>query len=412
MTESPPTPAPGPIDTARPAGTAAEVFGVFLKLGLTAFGGPIAHVGYFRQEVVQRRRWLDEGQFAQLLAVCQCVPGPASSQMGLAIGLFRAGWRGAVAAFVAFTLPSALLMFGVAALAARLDHGIGAAVVHGLKLVAVAVVAHGLVGMARQLAPDAPRALIAAAACALIVLTGSGWAQLAAVAAGGALGLWLCRRVSAPAAAVFPVSYGSRSAAVFLLLFLIGLGAALVQPSYGTPTMASLAGAFYQAGALVFGGGHVVLPLLQQAVVDSGWVGPDTFLAGYGAAQAMPGPMFSLAAFLGAEVPLDVPAAAGAAVALLALFLPGFLLLLAVLPVWSGLARRRWAASAMAGIGAAVVGLLAAAFHDPVWTQGVHTPADVAIAAVGFALLTIARVSALWVVLWAVAAAVALQQVL
>jgi chromate transporter len=412
VTTSPPTPTPGPIDATRPDGTATEIFGVFLKLGLTAFGGPIAHVGYLRQECVQRRRWLDEAQFAQLLAVCQCVPGPASSQMGFAIGLFRAGWRGAVAAFVAFTLPSALLMFGAAALASRLDHGMGAAVVHGLKLVAVAVVAHGLVNMARQLAPDAPRALIAAAACALIVLAGGGRAQLAVVAFGGALGLWLCRDVSAPAAAVFPVRYGSRRAAAFLLAFLIGLGASLVQPSSSTATMGSLASAFYQTGALVFGGGHVVLPLLQQAVVDTGWVDPDTFLAGYGSAQAMPGPMFSVAAFLGAEVPLGLPAAAGAAVALLALFLPGFLLLLAVLPVWSGLARRRWAASAMAGINAAVVGLLAAAFHDPVWRQGVHTPGDVAIAVVGFTLLAILRVSALWVVLWAVGAAIAVRQLL
>ena len=409
MTASPP--APGPIATAPPAGTAAEVFRVFLTLGLTAFGGPIAHVGYFRQEVVQRRRWLDEVQFAQLLAVCQCVPGPASSQMGLAIGLFRAGWRGAVAAFVAFTLPSALLMFGVAVLAPRLDHGIGVAVVHGLKLVAVAVVAHGLVGMARQLAPDVPRALIAAAACALMVLIGGAWAPLAAVAAGGALGLWLCRRASAPAAAVFPVRYGSRRAAAFLLVFLGGLGASLVAPSLDAPAMARVAGAFYQAGALVFGGGHVVLPLLQQAVVDTGWVGPDRFLAGYGAAQTMPGPMFSLAAFLGADVPSGLPAAAGAAVALLALFLPGFLLLLAVLPVWSGLARRRWAASVMAGIGAAVVGLLAAALYDPVWTQGVRSPVDLAIAVVGFALLAIPRASALWVVAWAVAASIAVQQV-
>ena len=411
MTESSPTPEPDSIDTARPIGTAAEVFRVFLKLGLTSFGGPIAHVGYFREECVRRRQWLDEVRFAQLLAVCQCVPGPASSQMGFAIGLFRAGWRGAMAAFVAFTLPSALLMFGAAALASRLDGGGGAVMIHGLKLVAVAVVAHGLVGMARQLTPDVPRALIAAAACALIVLTSSAWAQLAAVAAGGTLGLLLCKHVSPLGAAVFPVRYGSRSAAVFLFVFLIGLGASLILPD-GAPTVATLAGAFYQAGALVFGGGHVVLPLLQQAVVDPGWVGPDRFLAGYGAAQAMPGPMFTLAAFLGAEVPLGLPAAAGAAVALLAIFLPGFLLLLAVLPVWSGLARRGWAASAMAGIGAAVVGLLAAAFHDPVWTQGVRTPADVAIAVVGFALLAIFRVSALWVVLWAVAATIAARQVM
>lgn len=399
-------------DTARPAGSVAEVFLVFLKLGLTAFGGPIAHVGYFRQEFVIRRQWLDDVQFGQLMAVCQCVPGPASSQMGFAIGLFRAGLRGAVAAFLAFTLPSALLMFGFAALASRLEHGIGAAVIHGLKLVAVAVVAHGVVGMARQLAPDAPRALIAAAACALIVLTGTAWAQLVAVAAGGALGLWLCRHVPPPAVAIFSVRYGSRSAAMLLLAFLVGLGASLIPPTFDTPTIATLAAAFYQTGALVFGGGHVVLPLLQHAVVDSGWVGPDRFLAGYGAAQAMPGPMFSLAAFLGAEVPLGLPAAAGAGVALLAIFLPGFLLLLAVLPVWNGLAQRRWATSAMAGVGASVVGLLAAALHDPVWTQGVRTPADVAIAVIGFALLAGLRVSALWVVLWAVAATVAGQQLM
>jgi len=391
----------------RPSGSVAEVFRAFLKLGLTSFGGPIAHLGYLREEFVQRRGWLDEAHFAQLLAVCQFLPGPASSQMGFAIGLFRGGWRGALVAFIGFTLPSALLMFGFAALAPYLGHGIGAAAVHGLKLVAVVVVAHGVLGMVRQLAPDAPRALIAAGAVALIVLTGNAWVQLIAIALGGVLGPWLCRHVNAPVVAMFPVRYGHRGAAVFLTLFLIGLGGALMLPPSNTPTTAGLAGAFYQAGALVFGGGHVVLPLLHQTVVDTGWVSPDTFLAGYGAAQAVPGPMFSLAAFLGAEVPLGLPAAAGASIALLAVFLPGFLLLLAVLPVWTWFTRHPAAAKVMAGINAAVVGLLVAAFYDPVWTEGVRAPADFAIAVVGFALLAAARVSALWIVLWCVTASIA-----
>ena len=400
-------PAEASKTASAPAGGFAEVLRAFLKLGLTSFGGPIAHLGYLREEFVLRRRWLDEAHFAQLLAVCQFLPGPASSQMGFAIGLFRAGWRGALAAFVAFTLPSALLMFGFAALAPRLGEGVGEAAVHGLKLVAVVVVAHGLMGMARQLTPDAPRLLVAMGALALIVLGGSAWMQLAAIGIGALMGLVLCRQVPLPAAAMFPVRYGNRSAAVFLSLFLLGLAATFLLPDTNAPSAAAVAGAFYQAGALVFGGGHVVLPLLQQAVVDSGWVAPDTFLTGYGAAQAVPGPMFSLAAFLGAEVPLAGPAALGAMVALLALFLPGFLLLLAVLPVWSRLSRHPAAASAMAGINAAVVGLLAAAFHDPVWTQGIRGPIDLAIALVGFALLAEARVSALWVVLWCVAASVA-----
>jgi len=392
---------------AREAGTAAEVFRAFLKLGLTSFGGPIAHLGYLREEFVRRRGWLDDVHFAQLLAVCQFLPGPASSQMGFAIGLFRGGWRGALAAFAAFTLPSALLMFGFAALAPHLGGVVGAAAVHGLKLVAVVVVAHGLLAMARQLTPDLPRALIAAGAAALIVLGGHAWLQLIAITLGGLLGLWLCRHVVAPSLSVFPVRYGRRAGAGFLALFLVGLAAALLWPTGEAPSAAGLGAAFYRAGALVFGGGHVVLPLLQQSVVEPGWVTPETFLAGYGAAQAVPGPMFSVAAFLGAAVPLGFPAAAGAAVALLAVFLPGFLLLLAVLPAWASLAQRPWAASTMSGINAAVVGLLVAAFHDPVWTAGIRGPADFAIAAAGFLLLAAARLSPLWIVLWCVVAAIA-----
>ena len=387
---------------------AGEIFRAFLKLGLASFGGPVAHLGYLRAEFVQRRGWLDEARFAQLVAICQFLPGPASSQLGFAIGLLRGGWRGALCAFLGFTLPSALLMFGFAALAPMLGTGIGAAALHGLKLVAVVVVAHALVGMARQLAPDLPRLLIATAALVLLLVAGHAWMQLAAIALGAVLGAWLCRHVRAPTVASLSTRGGGRMAIACLALFVAGLLASLLLPASATPTVAALAAAFYRAGALVFGGGHVVLPLLQHAVVDSGWVDPDAFLAGYGAAQAVPGPMFSFAAFLGAEVPLGLPAAAGAAVALMAVFLPGFLLLAAVLPAWAGLARHRLAGSVVAGINAAVVGLLAAAFHDPVWTQGVRAPADIAIAAVGFALLVVVRASALWVVLWCVAATVAM----
>lgn len=407
---SPPLPEHDADDALEARGSATEVFSVFLRLGLTSFGGPIAHLGYFHHEFVQRRRWLDDAHFAQLLMVCQFIPGPASSQMGFAIGLFRGGWRGALAAFVAFTLPSALLMLGLAVATSRLDQGIYPVVVHGLKLVAVSVVAHGLLGMARQLVPDMRHALITCVAAAVTVLTGNAWGALIAVGLGGLLGLWLCRRAKAPVAAVFPVPYSVRGGAISLALFLGGLAASFMLPSSAVPTAPGVAGAFYQAGTLVFGGGHVVLPLLQHAVVDSGWLSADTFLAGYGAAQAMPGPMFSLAAFLGAETPLGLPAVAGAGIALLAIFLPGFLLLLSVLPIWNQLVRRQWAARAVAGAGAAVVGLLAAAFHDPVWTDGVRTPFDLAIAAVGFGLLAVARISAVWVVLWCVVAALAVQQ--
>lgn len=388
------------------AGSAREVFGAFARLGLTAFGGPIAHLGYFREEFVQRRGWLDDARFAQLLSLCQFLPGPASSQMGLAIGLLRAGWRGALAAFVGFTLPSALAMFAFATLAPRLAHGAGGAAVHGLKLVAVVVVAHGLLGMARRLTPDLPRAGLAVGAAALVLASASAWMQLLAIALGALFGRVLCRPDRGEAATAFVLPYGRRAALAFAAAFALGLAFAVAWPQAATATPAALAAAFYRAGALVFGGGHVVLPLLQQAVVDNGWIGADRFLAGYGAAQAMPGPMFSLAAFLGAQAPLPTTPALGAAIALAALFLPGFLILLAALPAWDKLANHPAAASAMTGVNAAVVGLLAAAFYS-ICGAGVRSPVDVAIAAVGFVLLAVARLSALWIVLWCVAAAVA-----
>ncbi|MDI9239986.1 chromate efflux transporter [Lysobacter sp. LF1] len=379
---------------------------MFLRLGCTSFGGPIAHLGYFRDEFVVRHGWIDEARYAQLLAICQFLPGPASSQMGFAIGLLQAGWRGALAAFVGFTLPSAVLMFAFAGLAPHLSHGIGAALVHGLKLVAVAVVAHGVLGMARQMTPDVRRLLMASGACALVLWIGSAWSQVVAIALGALLGTVACRRVNARDGGAIPVAYGRRTALVLIALFAAGLALALLWPTR-EPSAPAMAAAFYRAGALVFGGGHVVLPLLQQSLVDTGWLRADTFLAGYGAAQAVPGPMFSIAAYLGADIPTGLPRAASASLALAALFLPGFLLLSAALPLWQRVASLRNAGPMLAGVNAAVVGLLAAALYDPVWTQGVAGWGDMLIVAVGFALLLRLRVAALWVVAWCVAASLA-----
>jgi chromate transporter len=395
------------VDQSSPRrGSAGEVFLTFLKLGLTSFGGPIAHLGYFHRELVERRRWVDEDRYAQLMALCQFLPGPASSQMGFALGLIRAGWRGAVAAFVAFTLPSALLLFAFAQLLPALSDPYGQAAIHGLKLVAVAVVAQGVLGMAQRLTPDAPRALIAAAAGGIVAVSGSAAAQILVVAMGAVLGLVFCRHVAAMSGPSFALRYGLRTAAVFLIVFALLLAAAFWPQSAASPLTAAAA-AFYRAGALVFGGGHVVLPLLQESVVAPGWVSANDFLAGYGAAQAVPGPMFSLAAFLGARLNGAQGGMLGASVSTLAIFLPGFLLIAGALPLWRSLQNRASAASALAGINAAVVGLLAAALYHPVWTGAVITPVDFAIALIGFALLVATRVSVLAVLAWCILASLA-----
>jgi chromate transporter len=382
-----------------PIGSAWEVGAAFLKLGLTSFGGPIAHLGYFRREFVERRRWLDEEHFAQLLALCQFLPGPASSQLGFSIGLLRAGWGGAVAAFVAFTLPSALLLFAFASLSGYLDGPWGQAVIHGLKLVAVAVVAQGVLGMAKTLTPDRSRALIAAAAAGLVAISAQAWMQLLVVAGGAALGPWLCRTVVARRGATFALGYRRRTGSVLVGVFAALLIVALaVAP--GLAPLGAVAGAFYRTGALVFGGGHVVLPLLKEAVVEPGWIDNDTFLAGYGAAQAVPGPMFALSAYLGERL----GGWPGAVVSLLAIFLPGLLLVSGVLPFWRALAAQDRAARILAGVNAAVVGLLAAALYDPVWVGGVKDGKDFAIALVAFTLLVAARWPAIAAVAWCVAA--------
>lgn len=393
-------------EKSRP-GSAGEVLVAFLKLGFTSFGGPIAHLSYFRREFVERRRWIDDGGFAQLLALCQFLPGPASSQLGFSLGLLRAGWLGALAAFLAFTLPSAVLLFAFALLLPYRSGGAGDAVLHGLKLVAVAVVAQGVLGMARQLCPDAPRASIAAVAAALILASGDAWMQIVVVAGGAAAGLLLCRSVPPMAGRGVHPHYGARLGWTLLGVFavlLLGLPLA----AHGAQGLVAVVEAFYRAGALVFGGGHVVLPLLRETVVAPGWISHDEFLAGYGAAQAVPGPMFTLAAYLGARLPGAEGGIVGATLALLAIFLPGFLLVAGALPLWRALAERSAAAGAVAGVNAAVVGLLGAALYDPVWTSAVHGPADVAIAVVAFTLLVAWRASALIVVAWCVVSALAL----
>jgi chromate transporter len=387
---------------------AGEVFRAFLQLGLTSFGGPIAHLGFFHAEFVKRRAWFDDNQFTQLLGLCQSLPGPASSQLGFAIGLVRAGWLGGVAAFVGFALPSALLLLAFAGLAPYTAGPFGTAAIHGLKLVAVAVVAQGILAMARTLTPDMPRAVIAAAAATILVITAGPALHVAVIVAGGALGALTCRHVSAQAPAAPLVSYGRIAAVAWLALFGILLFALPLLARPWPNSTVAMVDAFYRSGALVFGGGHVVLPLLREAVVEPGWVTTGDFLAGYGAAQAVPGPMFTLAAYLGARMSVGGGGLWGGILAMLGIFLPGLLLVASALPFWSQVAASRAFAHVLAGVNAAVVGLLVAALYDPVWVGAVHGPGDLAIALVGFTLLVAWRASALWVVGWCVLASLGL----
>lgn len=379
------TPDAAPPTGAR--GSVGEVLAAFAKLGLTSFGGPIAHLGYFRAEFVERRRWIDEKGYADLVALAQFLPGPASSQVGFALGLLRAGPFGALAAFLAFTLPSAVLLVAVALGASLLDGPVAEGAVTGLKVVAVAIVAHAVGGMARTLTPDVRRAAIAVVAIAIVVLTAGTLGQVAAIVVGALAGLVLCRtrEDGAEPTTSFPVprAVGVAALAVFgVLLAGLPVLAALVRD----PAVA-LADAFYRAGALVFGGGHVVLPLLEAEVVQTGWVGAADFLTGYGAAQAVPGPLFTFAAYLGALADPGPGALAGAAIALVAIFLPGFLLLVGVLPFWDALRRRAGARALLRGANAAVVGILAAALYDPVFVSAVVDGPTFVLAVVCFVLL-------------------------
>jgi chromate transporter len=399
-------------DDDRQAGSSVEVLRAFLKLGVTCFGGPIAHLGYFREEFVVRRRWIEEYAYADLVALCQFLPGPASSQVGFSIGLMRAGYLGGLAAWTGFTLPSAVLLVLFVYAVGSLDGSTGIGLLHGLKLVAVAIVAQAVWGMARTLCPDQARASIAVVAAVVILVAPSSVAQIGAILIGGIAGLWLCHAeplASGEFSAVRVSRIVGYAALTIYFLLLVGLTVSL---HFNVPPGVALFDAFYRSGALVFGGGHVVLPLLREAFVSTGWVSDDVFLAGYGAAQAVPGPLFSFAAYLGAVVKLPPHGLPGAALGLVAIFLPGILILLGTLPFWETFRKEPWAQAIMRGVNAAMVGLLGAALYTPVWTNSVRTPGDVGIVLVGFVLLTVWRAPPLLVVVMSALGSMALAQVI
>ena len=369
----------------------AQILLVFLRLGLTSFGGPIAHLGYFREEFVARRKWLDERAYADLVALCQFLPGPASSQVGIGVGLSKGGLLGALAAWTGFTLPSALFLtvFGLGVVA--LGDGLAGGWLQGLKIVAVAVVAQAVWGMARTLCPDAPRASVAVAACLVVLAWPTPIAQVGVILAGGFMGIFLAKTAAEEEHVELGTGVSRRWAVIILIGFfalLLGLPAlAAVIPHQGL----ALFDSFYRSGSLVFGGGHVVLPLLQSEVVPPGWVGNDAFVAGYGAAQAVPGPLFTFSAYLGAVMGPAPNGFAGAAICLIAVFLPSFLLVIGVLPFWDGLRRIQLIRRALVGVNAAVVGLLLAALYDPVWTSAIHSAGDFGLALAAFLLLMMWR---------------------
>ncbi|WP_028356529.1 chromate efflux transporter [Bordetella petrii] len=364
------------------------VFLVFLRLGLTSFGGPVAHLGYFHAEFVARRRWLSERAYADLVALCQFLPGPASSQVGMALGLSRAGYAGALAAWAGFTLPSAIALILLALGVSRYGQALPPGLLHGLKIVAVAVVAQAVWNMARSLCTDGRRIGIMAAAACCVLLLPAAWAQVGVLFAAGLAGLLWLPQASHEAHEALPIAMSRRAGAVWLLLFVILLaGLPLAAGAFSSHAL-QVADAFYRAGSLVFGGGHVVLPLLQSEVVPPGWVDNDVFLAGYGAAQAVPGPLFTFAAFLGASLQGAPSGWLGGMLCLAAIFAPSFLLVAGALPFWEPLRRDRRARAALAGINAAVVGLLLAALYQPVWTSAILGPADFALALLALAALT------------------------
>ena len=378
---------------------------VFLRLGLTSFGGPIAHLGYFRDEFVTRRRWLDEKGYADLVALAQFLPGPASSQVGFALGVLRGGLPGGAAAWLGFTMPSALVMLLAAHGVDWMTGGTGAGIVHGLKLVAAAVVAQAVWGMAGSLCPDRPRQTLAVLVTVAVLLLPFTTTQVGVILIGAAAGLILYQGGDVgPSGAVLPfrVPWGAAVAALGAFPVLL-IGLPLLVTATGSHAVATIE-AFYRAGALVFGGGHVVLPLLERAYVPAGWITADQFLAGYGVAQAVPGPLFTFAAFVGAAQNLPPNGALGAALALLAVFLPGILLMYGVLPFWDALRHRPKARAMLQGVNAAVVGVLAAALFDPIWTTSVRTPSDFAVVLLAFAALVWWRVPP-WLVVALTAAA-------
>jgi chromate transporter len=374
--------------TDRPA-SSWSVFLIFLRLGLTSFGGPVAHLGYFRDEFVTRRRWLSERSYGDLVALCQFLPGPASSQVGIALGLSRAGYGGALAAWLGFTLPSAVVLILFALGIAQHSTALPPGALHGLKVVAVAVVAQAVWGMARNLCSDAARISVMLIAACVALLQTSAWGQVAVISAAALAGLLLFKPTPPAAHDALPVTLSRRAGAMWLSLFVLVLAGlpilAQLIPNQGL----AMIDAFYRSGSLVFGGGHVVLPLLQAEVVPTGWVSNDVFLAGYGAAQAMPGPLFTFAAFLGASMSQAPSGWLGGLLCLLAIFAPSFLLVLGALPFWESLRRSPRTQAALAGVNAAVVGLLLAALYQPVWTSAIFSARDFGLALIGLVALMV-----------------------
>jgi len=367
--------------------SAWNIFLVFLRLGLTSFGGPVAHIGYFREEFVRRRQWLDEHSYADLVALCQFLPGPSSSQVGIAIGLLRGGYSGSLAAWAGFTLPSAIALLLLSLGIANWGNGLSEGLLHGLKIVAVAVVAQAVWGMARSLCPDGPRlAMALIAALAVLILPGA-WAQLGVIVLAGLMGVALFRPAATIAAPAFLSRTSNLIGVTALISFFVLLAVLPLLAAASSGQALALLDAFYRAGALVFGGGHVVLPLLQAEVVPSGWVNNDVFLAGYGAAQAVPGPLFTFSAFLGGSVAGGNGPVLNAALCLVAIFIPSFLLVFGVMPFWDRLRTNRRIQAALTGVNAAVVGLLLAALYDPVWTSAIHSLKDFALGLVALVAL-------------------------
>jgi chromate transporter len=374
-------------------GSALQVLIAFLRLGLTSFGGPVAHLGYFRQQFVERRRWLDHAEFAELVALCQFLPGPASSQLGMAIGLKRAGALGALAAWLGFTLPSALLLIGFARHLLAPQQLQGAAWLHGLLIAAVAVVAQAVWSMGRQFCVGGLSLGIGALAAAACSLVGGSMIQVGVLAAAAAMG-WLLFPEAADAQAhlvAADIAISRRAGGAALLIFALLLVTLPLATSLTANHALALADRFFRTGSLVFGGGHVVMPLLQAQVVPPGWISNQSFLAGYALAQAVPGPLFSFAGYLGAAMTPAPNGWPGAAICLAAIFLPSFLLVFGVMPFWAALRHRAAVRCALRGVNAAVVGILLSALYNPVFTSAIYGAADFAMALLGFLLLVLGR---------------------
>lgn len=374
-------------DTAGTNRSPWAVFLIFLRLGLTSFGGPVAHLGYFHDEFVTRRQWLSERSYADLVALCQFLPGPASSQVGIAVGLSRSGYAGALAAWAGFTLPSAIALILFALGMASYGDAMPPGVLHGLKVVAVAVVAQAVWGMARKLCPDASRVTIMALAACLVLLVPSAWAQVGVIIIAAIIGLLFFKPQQGSEHDPLPILIKRRTGLLWLALFFALLIGLPLLSAVSSSQALSMVDAFYRAGSLVFGGGHVVLPLLQAEVVPVGWVGNESFLAGYGAAQAVPGPLFTFAAFLGASMSSTPSGWLGGLICLLAIFAPSFLLVVGALPFWEHIRRNVRTQAALLGVNAAVVGLLLAALYQPVWTSAIHAPQDFGLALVALIAL-------------------------